>query len=381
MVVALLVAVGWTDPVQAQTSGTKWEDAIGGRYLLEANNKVKVRGAASTNAVVAIRNQATAQGSLLANILALENKDGVVYFKVDSAGATTSRGLETMDSAAIAGVVKIGGATSNGTSTLYLKGLSARLYIARFYSSSGTEKASIDTVGKATVVGLVTTGAITATSQTIASGAVTSTGLSSFQRSDFGIGQNSALNVLTINAFDGTDVATIDSVGKATVVGLVTTGAITATSQTIASGAITSTGLSSFQRADFGVGQNAALSVLTVNSFDGTDKFVVDSTGATTISGLTTLSGLLEVTSSIARIDSFLTDGVTDTLSWTGATVGDVFTVTPYLPAHSSVADTGSSPYAFEVVSAGIVVVHRTKLTAGSTLKSAAIYAIRRDGL
>ena len=314
MVVALLVAVGWTDPVQAQTSGTKWEDAIGGRYLLEANNKVKVRGAASTNAVVAIRNQATAQGSLLANILALENKDGVVYFKVDSAGATTSRGLETMDSAAIAGVVKIGGATSNGTSTLYLKGLSARLYIARFYSSSGTEKASIDTVGKATVVGLVTTGAITATSQTIASGAVTSTGLSSFQR------------------------------------------------------------------ADFGVGQNAALSVLTVNSFDGTDKFVVDSTGATTISGLTTLSGLLEVTSSIARIDSFLTDGVTDTLSWTGATVGDVFTVTPYLPAHSSVADTGSSPYAFEV-SAGIVVVHRTKLTAGSTLKSAAIYAIRRDGL
>ena len=62
-----------------------------------------------------------------------------------------------------------------------------------------------------------------------------------------GVGQNSALVILTVSNFSGSTKASIDTTGKGTFVGLTTTGSITATSQTISSGAITSTGNSTFK--------------------------------------------------------------------------------------------------------------------------------------
>lgn len=173
LAVVLLLGAGFVGGALTQTSGTQWLDAFGGRYMLEANNKLRVRGGAVTTSLVGVKNVVTPQGSLLANFLRLENKDGTLRVAIDSAGTFT-------------------------------------------------------------------------------------------------------------------------------------------------------------------------------------------------------------VTNLVARIDSFPTTVATDTLAWAGATAGDVFTITEYLPAYSTTPDTGSSPYAFTIPTSGTVVVKRTKQTDASTLKSGAIYAIMK---
>lgn len=77
-----------------------------------------------------------------------------------------------------------------------------------------------------------------------------------------------------------------------------------------------------------------------------------------------------------ATIDSFLTTAAVDTITMTGAAVGDVFSVTEYTPAWSATPDTGAGNYRAWVISANTVVVGRTKLNAASTLKSAGAYFI-----
>jgi hypothetical protein len=69
----------------------------------------------------------------------------------------------------------------------------------------------------------------------------------------------------------GTTVAYIDSVGLAAVVGLTTTGAITATSQTVACGAITSSGTSLFAKLKVGVVASGS-NIVTIDSVVATDS-------------------------------------------------------------------------------------------------------------
>lgn len=87
---------------------------------------------------------------------------------------------------------------------------------------------------------------------------------------------------------------------------------------------------------------------------------------------------LFKAGKTIARLDSFTTTAVTDTVLWKGVRRGDVISVTPFEPDYSSVADTGSGAYSARLFTTGTdtIVVARAKRTAASTLKSAAIYSI-----
>jgi hypothetical protein len=103
----------------------------------------------------------------------MKNKDGTARFTVDSAGVATAVSFATTPGNAISG----DSITSKVLLTGYHHGdASASLFYVTNYG--GTVKAKIDSVGLGTFVGLTTTGAITATSQTIASGAITSSGKS-----------------------------------------------------------------------------------------------------------------------------------------------------------------------------------------------------------
>lgn len=230
-------------------------------------------------------------------------------------GAFTGTALSSFDSAAIAGILKTGGATSNGTSAIYIKALSGRLYVVRVYSASGTERVSIDSSGNIVQSG----GKIVAFDSLRSQGAFTSNGSATVNNKLVAIDSLRSQGPLTSN-------------GAATL-----NGATTVNNKLIAVDSLRSQGPARF-------------------------------------------NGSITVNADVARIDSFDTIGETDTLSWTGAAIGDIFTVNPYLPAYSTTPDTGSSQYGFQVVSAGVVVVSRTKLTPASTLKSGGIYAIRRDG-
>lgn len=75
----------------------------------------------------------------------------------------------------------------------------------------------------------------------------------------------------------------------------------------------------------------------------------------------------------VASIDSFPTTAAVDTLTVAGVAVGDLVFVQPYLPAHSTTPDTGSTQYDAIAIT-GKIVVRRAKLTPASTLKSAGIY-------
>ena len=83
--------------------------------------------------------------------------------------------------------------------------------------------------------------------------------------------------------FAGTNKITGDTTGLGTFVGLTSTGAITATGQTISIGAITSTGTSAFQILNVGQGQNTVLAPFTVKNFAGTTKIAGDTTGNITL--------------------------------------------------------------------------------------------------
>lgn len=102
---------------------------------------------------------------------------------------------------------------------------------------------------------------------------------------------------------------------------------------------------------------------------------VVDSL---TSHGKLTLNSRLDVSGTLfARVDSFTTTGATDTLSWTGASVGDLVFVNEYVPHYSTTPDTGSGHYTAEIPGAGgSVIVKRAKLNASSTLKSGAQYFV-----
>lgn len=84
--------------------------------------------------------------------------------------------------------------------------------------------------------------------------------------------------------------------------------------------------------------------------------------------------GIKSSNTTLATIDSFTTTSATDVVTISGASVGDVFLVTEYVPSYSTTPDTGSGQYGARVDSAGYVTVTRCKLSSVSTLKSGAQY-------
>lgn len=78
-----------------------------------------------------------------------------------SGAAGTVTGLQSFDSLSVAGIFKQGGAVSNGTSTGYLKGLSGRAYLYKFFSPFGTARGTVDTSGN--LAGFADLGATTVT--------------------------------------------------------------------------------------------------------------------------------------------------------------------------------------------------------------------------
>ena len=88
-------------------------------------------------------------------------------------------------------------------------------------------------------------------------------------------------------------------------------------------------------------------------------------------------SATVRAGAALAKIDSFFTTGASDTVKMLGARLGDVFIVTPYVPAHSSTPDTGALQYGARFLNTDSVLVVRTlKNATGSTLKSGAQYAL-----
>lgn len=95
----------------------------------------------------------------------------------------------------------------------------------------------------------------------------------------------------------------------------------------------------------------------------GTLKFSLDNNGTITTS------------SAVAVIDSMYGTAVSDTVAMSGATVGDVFSVTQYCPDYSTTPDTNVTYYA-SVLSAGNVLVSRAKNTSTADLKSNALFCL-----
>lgn len=100
--------------------------------------------------------------------------------------------------------------------------------------------------------------------------------------------------------------------------------------------------------------------------------------GVALFNGVTTFaSRVVGSSSQFCRIDSFTTTSLTKVVTMTGAAVGDVFQVTPFVPAYSAVVDTNSSPYYATVDSAGYVTVGRVGRL-GQTVKSGALFYITK---
>ena len=89
----------------------------------------------------------------------------------------------------------------------------------------------------------------------------------------------------------------------------------------------------------------------------GTQKFAIDNNGSITVS------------STVAVIDSFTTTAASDTVTMTGASLGDVLQVTQFTPNYSTDPDTNVT-YSAYVLSTNTVVVVRTKNAATNDLKS-----------
>jgi hypothetical protein len=99
--------------------------------------------------------------------------------------------------------------------------------------------------------------------------------------------------------------------------------------------------------------------------------------GAFKVNGNTTLTGtIISATTSIAKIDSFLTTAVVDTTKMTGASVNDVFVVSQYTPAYSATLDT-FCVYSARYFSGDSVIVKRAFSSAlPHIVKSAGIFCI-----
>lgn len=94
------------------------------------------------------------------------------------------------------------------------------------------------------------------------------------------------------------------------------------------------------------------------------------------IQGNLKVNGLLKGGAIVARIDSFTTTALKDTVVMTGARAGDAILITPFLPLYSTTPDTGVCPYNGFVLANDSVVVQREYFSAGRTAKSGAQYFV-----
>ena len=92
--------------------------------------------------------------------------------------------------------------------------------------------------------------------------------------------------------------------------------------------------------------------------------------GISTFSGQITLSGI-----TVGTVDSFSTTSATKAVALTGATLGDLFIVTPLTTTYSTVVDTNAAFYYTRYDSSGYVTVGRAALL-GQALKSGAHFQL-----
>lgn len=326
-----------------------------------------------------------------------------VIIKADgtiSSKAITSTGLSVNDSSTFSGSVRIGGLVAYVQRLAIKNGL--LLNALDIFNSRGTSIAKVDSSGLITSVGLTTTGAITATSQTLAVGVITSSGASQFDSlkvvgnsrlgglaaydQRFSV-KNDAINSNLVNFYNSrnSSVFKVDSSGLITSVGLTTTGAITATSQTIASGAITASGRSAIDSVVF-VGQTYVGAIVNyISKFsiknNATHPWIASlfNSRGTRLWGVDS-SGYAFSTTTV--IDSFATTGAVDSVSLSSAdgfTVNTKVFVQQWNPSWS--ADVDTSIYAGYVYINGAnnptLVITRVKSYVGggvTAVKSGAQY-------
>lgn len=92
--------------------------------------------------------------------------------------------------------------------------------------------------------------------------------------------------------------------------------------------------------------------------------------GIATFSSQITLSGV-----GVGTVDSFSTTSATKAVALTGATLGDVFLVTPLTTTYSTAVDTNAAFYYTRYDSSGYVTVGRAALL-GQALKSGAHFQV-----
>ena len=138
-----------------------------------STSRLGVGAASSAGALV--RFQTTTTDAL---ILAITNEDGTVRAQIDSVGRGSF------------------GVAASSAAAVKVQNIAQDALMQQWANEDGTVRASIDSAGLGTFVGLTTTGAITATSQTIASGAITASGTNTFTKAQIGAGGSGTLRAL-----------------------------------------------------------------------------------------------------------------------------------------------------------------------------------------